>query len=987
MPPKKKKSVDGAPRPRGRPKTTFIARGRQALNLGLQKLMGRRSPTPDPSAPGPESESGGVRLTGEAAREAALANEEYGVRTERHDPATTPVWLQHIDRAAKGWRLIDTINTEDIHKWFEDQKNDYQRRGKRTESRIVSLTYFGHPGDSPHDIRARKFIVRWSKQTPTELRARAIAESRPVWRWLYICAGVHDRPPVDGLNEEADEKGDESAKGAGADGSAKGDGTKDGSVSEEDESGSEEDEGDEEEHRGRWKKCAGGVQLSFEVTADDLAVVKIWQLGKHEEVLPSQYPHLMVSRMLRLQIMDRFRRFGAKVTAIQRDLVQRFLRNHSSGASDPLPDHRVPTTKQIRAMQSAGRQRERLDRNPFRATHLMVKRNPRDMYYYTPHDFTKDDSKSKFTVAITDDFSLDSTIINNLHATTELHMAPAQTIKDFLVETIRKIEARAKEVAADKSKIEHRDPATRDRIFERCQHIAKHGFDLTNFNIDKSRSEYNGIIEALRELGMEGVYIRLCQFHVIQALIRFDADSGRQGLGFAIPTRTKFEIIVLFRILQRCRSWDNWEETKRVFHLGLTELLGEADRDSLAQEVASEQEGGQRAKSRKPPQPRSKKAKEAGKSCLEVVQAYFNDNWFVHPWIHSIFGESLVKAARNSSGIAPPARSNERRFGPRTHWFENFNIFDKQCLIIPMFWESIKHWLLSEVFFASRQIRIYDSIRSGGQRRQKALFDRTREMLQFEHKQHYDEALPVSWSTWSPQPPPKARQTEANIDLTHGSGEPVLRRRQSNRFRAPAATHPLSELALPARTVSLTEEGVRMVWHCGPLFMDESEKPQGEFICKPEDWHAAAGRACLMDELVPIMWPASLAHSAHFRFPTYVFPSERALHADLESHAAQVVRYLTGQDQESAVFTQMKEEYFKLRSASSPESPFSFDLTIFPGFKWTTVPAHEGLINHLSSNILATIRSLRYPHSFSQLEPPAQQDLLDVADNVGPVDH
>ncbi|KAJ7465961.1 hypothetical protein FB451DRAFT_1402372 [Mycena latifolia] len=67
------------------------------------------------------------------------------------------------------------------------------------------------------------------------------------------------------------------------------------------------------------------------------------------------------------------------------------------------------------------------------------------------------------------------------------------------------------------------------------------------------------------------------------------------------------------------------------------------------------------------------------------------------------------------------------------------------------------------------------------------------------------------------------------------------------------------------------------------------------------------------------------------------------------------------------------------------ESPFSFDLAIFPGFKWTTVPAHEGLINHLSSNILATIRSLRYPHSFSQLEAPAQQDLLDVADNVGPV--
>ena len=213
---------------------------------------------------------------------------------------------------------------------------------------------------------------------------------------------------------------------------------------------------------------------------------------------------------------------------------------------------------------------------------------------------------------------------------------------------------------ADKSKIKNRDPATRDRIFERCQHIAKNGFDLMNFNIDKSRSEYNGIVEgrpsfhlavwicvinapstALDYLGMAGVFIRLCQFHVIQAIMCFDSDSGGRGLGFAIPKNTKFNILVLFRVLQRCRSWEDWEETKRVFHAGLTELLGDADPDSLAKEVADEQETEMGTQSKRtpvpktkpPPKPKTKKAKAEGKTCLEVVQAYFNDNWFINPWI------------------------------------------------------------------------------------------------------------------------------------------------------------------------------------------------------------------------------------------------------------------------------------------------------------------------------------------------------------------
>ncbi|KAK6988953.1 hypothetical protein R3P38DRAFT_3373654 [Favolaschia claudopus] len=125
---------------------------------------------------------------------------------------------------------------------------------------------------------------------------------------------------------------------------------------------------------------------------------------------------------------------------------------------------------------------------------------------------------------------------------------------------------------------------------------------------------------ALRELGITNYYIRLCQFHVIFAILRFDFDDGSQGLGFAIPVSIKAEILVLFRILQRCRSWDQWEATKRNFHEGLVDLLGDADRDELAAKDAAERtsvlsQGNDNVKQgsrpRGMPRARTKKAKQS----------------------------------------------------------------------------------------------------------------------------------------------------------------------------------------------------------------------------------------------------------------------------------------------------------------------------------------------------------------------------------------
>ena len=64
------------------------------------------------------------------------------------------------------------------------------------------MTWFGHPGDSPQDVRARPMLISWdpdSGTTPGE-REDAIRRRLPVYRWYYRCNGIHNQhPPGDDL--------------------------------------------------------------------------------------------------------------------------------------------------------------------------------------------------------------------------------------------------------------------------------------------------------------------------------------------------------------------------------------------------------------------------------------------------------------------------------------------------------------------------------------------------------------------------------------------------------------------------------------------------------------------------------------------------------------------------------------------------------------------------------------------------------------------
>jgi len=56
----------------------------------------------------------------------------------------------------------------------------------------VDIVWFGHPGDTPNDARARQFVVRWRNIFPLSVaeRDRVAATGKIVLRWIYKCRGV-----------------------------------------------------------------------------------------------------------------------------------------------------------------------------------------------------------------------------------------------------------------------------------------------------------------------------------------------------------------------------------------------------------------------------------------------------------------------------------------------------------------------------------------------------------------------------------------------------------------------------------------------------------------------------------------------------------------------------------------------------------------------------------------------------------------------------
>ncbi|RPD63945.1 hypothetical protein L227DRAFT_496300 [Lentinus tigrinus ALCF2SS1-6] len=239
---------------------------------------------------------------------------------------------------------------------------------------------------------------------------------------------------------------------------------------------------------------------------------------------------------------------------------------------------------------------------------------------YVAHDFDLPDPLSEFMVGLTDNFSLDSLILNGalrgwgmdsswrnknenraavtflMTVNSGLHAVPGsvllsantrhETLAKFLQETWERIRLRAQAILSARTAEEESE------LRQLADDIVKDKYKISHFMIDKCLAELHAIKQAV----FPSAYIRLCQFHIIQALTRLDCDNGDRGAPMRISLDIKYQIVYHFRTMQRCRTWKEWPEARNVFLKYLEDV-------------------------------------ERCRKQLDYLRQYFITNWFTEDWI------------------------------------------------------------------------------------------------------------------------------------------------------------------------------------------------------------------------------------------------------------------------------------------------------------------------------------------------------------------
>ncbi|KIJ55981.1 hypothetical protein M422DRAFT_239158 [Sphaerobolus stellatus SS14] len=597
--------------------------------------------------------------------------------------------LNKIHRPGPVWKRLGIVHTVDLPYWFDSQLNDYNVK-RFTSTIVVDIRWFGHPGDSPNDIRARAFIVRWAERSPLPLenRGRLEREGVPLLRWEYGCRGIcviPQRAKTEALEEE-----DEGVDDMG-------------------------EIDDKMQKKSRWN-CPNQVYIVVEVCADDLSLAHIWQRGSHEDAVNLEV--LNWSRVLRNEVQEAMRLCGARPMQIMKDLVTRFdfptqqlmdrLNLPVIKITTPFPDWRRPTPQKIRNLLPASMRRLRLHVDPFQGVKILVTKNPEDIY--EPHDFSKLDNVSKFTVAVSTEYALEDLLVHgaddgigadsswrnkneNRAAMTLLtvvteggRMTPGaallsanvkkKTIKEWLKETKKKLMERAKQIVKDPKSVKHKVPTIRAQIIKAAKRMVETGqWTVAKWMIDKCWP----FLQAIKEIDPEFLII-ICQFHIVTALITFTGDNGRVVGGPPIPYGLKYHVVYLFREFQRVRTPEEVPAYKARFYarlehacmtgevvdapmsedefeewMGISKRRGEEDYMALVpvKGVIIDDEGGEEVMSV------SSASTEAGNQAPSAVvgrdrfqwlKKFMDKNWFADQWLPHVTDISLPPGiTRNGS--------------------------------------------------------------------------------------------------------------------------------------------------------------------------------------------------------------------------------------------------------------------------------------------------------------------------------------------------
>ncbi|THV02008.1 hypothetical protein K435DRAFT_792949, partial [Dendrothele bispora CBS 962.96] len=413
----------------------------------------------------------------------------------------------------------------------------------------------------PH-IRCRPFMLEWNtsdREPPLEFHG-AEENTIPIYRVTYMCRGNCDDVPEEWEDTDNSDSGINNNK------------SKQPIVKV------------EHKKRGRnRKKCANEVRLHVEVYSNDLSKAWVYQYSSHNEAHDS---NLDMSQFLRQMIL-----MYASIANMTAGRIKRQIPHDLERFN--IPKYRHPTSKQINNMVANVRRRERLINDPLLAIGIFAEHNPDKIFSYV---YDTSMPSVKFQVGIKNDYciqnmllyarknglGLDSSYRNkneNRAPVTFLvtvdknqRMLPGPvfvsgdvreyTLTLFLREVRSLVEDMAQQIVEDPSCIDQAHHPHHEQLIREAQAILDEGgWSPLFFMIDKSYAEHGAILSV-----WPNMVIRLCQFHVIQAILRWQTENGAPEPGRPRLKRTaKYLLLWSFRRLQRARDEKSWENELQIF--------------------------------------------------------------------------------------------------------------------------------------------------------------------------------------------------------------------------------------------------------------------------------------------------------------------------------------------------------------------------------------------------------------------------------------
>ncbi|KAJ9110930.1 hypothetical protein QFC20_002696, partial [Naganishia adeliensis] len=305
-------------------------------------------------------------------------------------------------------------------------------------------------------------------------------------------------------------------------------------------------------------------------------------------------------------------------------------RDYLRAPFDRLPWFRKAKPPKVKSAYDSFKNTNVLDANPLMAVQTIYDRWPDAFFLHQPYT-----ENQQFLAGITSQYALDSAIINGFrfgialdstwrHVNNNGHpltfvtttndaqrMTPdTSTLADLLQAGKAEVEQRAREIIKQQKKgqeIEVNDFRTSTEMASLGENAARIVADSSGWTpgfgmIDKDTAERN----ALREVFGKDFCIRLCQFHLKQAMRRWQKQctikiaGPRKGGQQALPKEAMESLLRHVEVLQRCPRESDWEEYVSEFNRKVRKLV--LERYSL------------------------------GEAMCQRVLSYFEDNWFDDRW-------------------------------------------------------------------------------------------------------------------------------------------------------------------------------------------------------------------------------------------------------------------------------------------------------------------------------------------------------------------